>query len=168
MVLGVIDQAVVGKDDALCTPLVGAQRVDVTLGVASAVLFGENALIVSEMAAADAFAGGIRLERPAGPAELFCFLLRDEVGGQVSVGMQIQRDVVLRGIDAVFADGGRFGSSFCRFFGCGFLIGCLRRFFGSFFCRFLRFGGGQSGRLGVLFGIVQDLGNLLDGLRGFF
>ncbi len=48
-----------------------------------------------------------------------------------------------------------------------FLIGCLRRFFGSFFCRFLRFGSGQSGRLGVLFGIVQDLGNLLDGLRGF-
>lgn len=44
----------------------------------------------------------------------------------------------------------------------------LRRFFGSFFCRVLRFGSGQSGRLGVLFGIVQDLGNLLDGLRGFF
>ena len=121
------------------------------------------------MAAADAFAGGIRLERPAGPAELFCFLLRDEVGGQVSVGMQIQRDVVLRGIDAVFVDGGRFGSrSFFSFLCGGFLIGCLRRFFGSFFCRVLRFGSGQSGRLGVLFGIVQDLGNLLDGLRGFF
>ena len=82
--------------------------------------------------------------------------------------MQIQRDVVLRGIDAVFVDGGRLGSGFCWFFGCGFLIGCLRRFLGGFFRSFLRFGGGQSGRLSVLFGIVQDLGNLLDGLRGFF
>ncbi len=70
MVAGVINQPIVGKDDPLRSPGLGAQGVDVTLGPGPAVCLRQQALIVSKPAAADAAARCIRLQRATGPAQL--------------------------------------------------------------------------------------------------
>ena len=59
MVLRVIDEPVVGENDALGPALACSQRINVALCVGPAVFFGENALVVSEAAAADTLAGGV-------------------------------------------------------------------------------------------------------------
>ena len=69
VIFGVVDQAVVAEYDALRAATVGAQSVDITFGVLSAVGFGEKAFIVAETIAADAFPRGVRLQRTAFPAE---------------------------------------------------------------------------------------------------
>lgn len=70
MVAGVVDQAVVGKHDALRSPGIGPQGVDVALGPGAAVGLRQQALIIAEPAAADAAARGIRLQGASGPAQL--------------------------------------------------------------------------------------------------
>ena len=106
MVAGIVDQPVVGEDDALRPARALAERVDVALGIAAPLCLGELALIVAEAVAADAFAGGIGLQRAAGPAERLGLLLGDEVRGQVAVLQQIGADVLLRGIAAVLVQRG--------------------------------------------------------------
>ena len=95
MVLRVIDEPVVGENNALTPALLRSQRVNVALGVGSAVLLGESSLVVSEAAAADAFAGSIGLERAALPAERLRLLFGNEVIRQVAVGVDVARDVFL-------------------------------------------------------------------------
>ena len=108
MVLRVIDEPVVGENNALTPALLRSQRVNVALGVGPAVFFGENALVVSEAAAADAFAGGVGLERAALPTERLRLLFGNEVLGQMAVGVNVERNVFFCCVCAVFLDGGRF------------------------------------------------------------
>ena len=75
MIVGIIDQSVVGKNNTLCAAGFFAECVNIAFGVFSGGFLGKLSLIVSEIGAADAATGGIGFERTALPAELLCFLL---------------------------------------------------------------------------------------------
>ncbi|MBQ5755140.1 MAG: aldehyde dehydrogenase family protein, partial [Oscillospiraceae bacterium] len=68
MVVGIVDQTVVGKNDPLGPPLGGAQGIDVTFGVHPALGLGQKALPVAKAVAANAHAGGIFFQPAAAPA----------------------------------------------------------------------------------------------------
>ena len=91
MVAGVVDQAVVGKHDALRSPGIGPQGVDVALGPGAAVGLRQQALIIAEPAAADAAARGIRLQGASGPAQLLGLFFCDEIVRQAAIQVDIQR-----------------------------------------------------------------------------
>jgi len=73
MVACIVNQAVVGKYNALGPTFGRAQRVDVAFSVGAAFLLRQDALIVAEAAAADAFTRGVGLQGAAAPAQLFSF-----------------------------------------------------------------------------------------------
>ena len=100
MVIGVVDQTVVGEDDALGAPAFGTQGVDVALGPFPALGIGQKSLVIAEFIAADAHAGGESLQATAFPAQGPGFFLGHEVIGQTAVGVDIQGNVFFRCVDA--------------------------------------------------------------------
>ena len=90
MVVGVINQAVVGKDDALGTAAGCADGVDVTFSPLAAFGVGQKAFVVAEIVAADGLAGSDLIQRAALPAiEVFGVLFGHIVGGQLAVQMDV-------------------------------------------------------------------------------
>ena len=85
MILCVIDQPIVGKDDALRAPFLRSQGIDVTFRIYSPFGFRKQSLVISEPAAADALPRCVRLQRTARLSQLLRFLLCNEIVGQVSV-----------------------------------------------------------------------------------
>ena len=101
MVAGVVNEAVVGENDALGAARAGSEGVDVALRPGAALRAGQQALAVAEAVAADAFAGAAGLERAAVPAGSAGFVLGDEVRGQMAVEVDIEGEVLLGSIGAV-------------------------------------------------------------------
>ena len=104
VVPGIIDQTVVGEDDPLCPPGPGAHCVNVAFGPAPPLGVGEQALVVTEAAAADALARGVGPQVAAGPAQLFRLFFGDVVGGQMSEQMNVEGYLVLAVIDPVLRE----------------------------------------------------------------
>ena len=104
MVIGIIDQAVIGKDDALRSACTLAQRVDIALFPGTSLGFGEQAFVVAEEITADTHTREVFFQTAAGPAGFPCFFLGDEVGGKMPVLVQIQRNIFLGGIAAVLRE----------------------------------------------------------------
>lgn len=104
MVAGVVDQAVVREDDPLGPAAACPGGVDVALGPFAARRVWQKALVVAEEAAADALAGRVGLQRAAGPAQVLGLLFGDVVAGQVTVGVDIEGDLVLGIVPAVLGD----------------------------------------------------------------
>ena len=95
MVVGVVDQPVVREDDAFRAARGFSGGVDVALGVDAPLLGWKQTLAVAEGVASDRAAPGVRFKRAAAPAEFAGLGLCDEVRRQVTVGVDIERDVVL-------------------------------------------------------------------------
>ena len=72
MILGVVDQTVIGEDDALGAATALAVGVDVALVVLPPVGLGQDALPVAEFVAADGRALLVLLDAAALPAQLPC------------------------------------------------------------------------------------------------
>ena len=70
MVIGVVDQAVVGEDDALGTAGLGVEGVNVTFRPGAAIGIGQEAFVVAEVVAADTHAVGVVIQTAAAPAQL--------------------------------------------------------------------------------------------------
>ena len=66
MVVGVVDQTVIGEDQTLGTSRLGAQSVDITFGILP--ICGKQFLVIAEVVTADALAGGVGLQRTTLPA----------------------------------------------------------------------------------------------------
>ena len=108
----VVDQPVVGKNDALRAAGFGSAGVDVALGPFAPLGVGQLPLVVAEVGAADGLARRIGLKRAACPAQRLRLLLGDVVGGQMAVGMDVQRDLIFRIVFPVLRDRGlRLGRS---------------------------------------------------------
>ena len=109
MVLGIIDEPVVGVYDALRPAGGGVQRVDVALAVFASRRVRQPSFIVSKPVSADAFAVGAVIQTAAAPAESAGVRFGDKVLRQTAVEIQIERNIFGGGILSVFAesDGGR-------------------------------------------------------------
>ena len=109
MVIGIIDQPVVGKDNAPGPSRGAAHSADVALGPDAALPVGQQAFVVAEAAAADGPAGSQHVQGAAGPAVLGLGLLLGHVlGGQLAVKMDIQGHIVLVIILSVLGQRGAF------------------------------------------------------------
>ena len=95
VVVSVVDEAVVGVDDALGPPGSLAHGADVALIVAAALFLGQKALVVAEVVPADGRALSKIFHLAAGPAQLLGLLLGDIVGRQLPEQVQIQGHAVL-------------------------------------------------------------------------
>ena len=83
MVVGIIDQAVIGKDDALRSACTLTQSVDIALFPGTSLGFGEQTFVVAKEITADTHAREVFFQAAARPAGFPCFFLGDEVGGKM-------------------------------------------------------------------------------------
>ena len=118
MVLGVIYQSVVGEDYSFCAPGRLSERIDVTFGVASPLLLGQQTFVIAVTVTAYAFPGRVFLQGTAAPAERFGFLLGYIIRRQFIVSADIQRNIFGVVISPVLIDR-------------SLLISLLRLIFGS-------------------------------------
>jgi len=103
VVTGVVDETVVGKDDALWSAKT-SRIVDVAFLPGASVRLGKQAIVVVEDAAADAHAGTDVTEvalggDPSRPARLG---LGDVIRGQMPIGVDVERHLGLARVSAVF------------------------------------------------------------------
>ena len=105
MIVGIVNQAVIGIDDPLRIPG-SAAVVDIALVVLSSLLFRKMAFIVGKTVAADTAARTdlAKIAFLGIPAFLLCLCLRDEIGWELSICEEIQRDIVFCGILSVLGD----------------------------------------------------------------
>ncbi len=99
---GVVDQAVAREADALCTTI-AALVVDIAFFPGAARLFGKQAVIVVEAAAANAFTRAnipqVALFRH--PASIVGLGLGDVIAGQLAIRVDIESHVIFVGVGAV-------------------------------------------------------------------
>ena len=134
MILGVIDQAVAGKDDAHASAKASLVA-NVTLVPAAAGGVRQKSFPVAKAVAANAHTGGHipEVSLAADPPQLFCFGFGQVVGGKMAVGVEVKGDVLLVGILTLLRNGkgiGRFrlnGRFLCLRVGRLRLNGRLRR-----------------------------------------
>ena len=88
VVAGVIDQSVVGIDDAFRAPGTAAHGVDVALIVDPAVFFGEQSFPVAKHIAADAATRCVAIQRTTLPSQFAGFGLGHKVVRQPAVNVQ--------------------------------------------------------------------------------
>ena len=105
MVGGEIDKTVIGKDNASCAPRGCAEGADIAFGVASAVFIGQKAFVITEIVAADAFAGSVGFQSAARPTERGGLRFGDEITGQMTKQVNIKCDIIFGGIRPGFDDG---------------------------------------------------------------
>ena len=125
MVIGIVNQAVIGIDDALRTAGILSFGINVAFVVLASLLCGKLLFIVAEVGSADGGAFFIPFHGAAGPAERFGFRLRNVVAGQLAVRVDVKGNVILRIIRTVFVD--------CRSLGrlrCGRGLRSCRRLYG--------------------------------------
>ena len=106
VVICVVDQAVVGKNDALGAPGVFACSINIAFGIGAAFFLGEQTLPVVEAAAPDCGAlTDVTLYIAAVPAGILRLLFGHVIAGQIAVQMDVQGYLVLGGIPAVLVQG---------------------------------------------------------------
>ena len=95
MVVGIEDKAVVREYYALGSAGILAFGVDIAFGVGASFCLWQEPLIVAVAVASNGVALLVLFDRAARPAEVLGVRFFDKVAGQMSVSVDIQRDVVL-------------------------------------------------------------------------
>ena len=102
MVVGIVDQAIVGVNDAFGSAGLAAVGINVTLKIFPSVGFGQGAFTIGKGITADGVAGLELFYAAAFPTQLAGFGLGDEIGGQFAVFVQIAAHILGRIVLAVF------------------------------------------------------------------